>query len=471
MLYFSVKYYNNRIMNKKLLAVISLIISCLGNVSAQNQNSLAFDGTDDFVSIPNGSSYVSGVAEMSITCWIYPTNGSVSFPNYDGFAGFRNDVDADFYLVQVSNTGLEGRFRNSSGTAYTITKPILTLNTWQHIALTYGDGKLSMYKNGILVEDTAAVGTVTNANVDFNIGNVVFTGATFWLTGRMDETSFWSRGLSSSEIRCMPTSGIDTASSGLIFYYKYNQGTAAGSNTTITTLNDEKGAINGTLNGFALTGAASNFVSGYSAAVTNTFGFTCPDVAYTWNGQQYTTQGTYQDTLVSSAGCDSIVQLQLVLLFVDTAVNATASTLTANHTGTFYQWLDCNNGNAPIAGATSKSFTPTSLGSYSVIVGQSGCFDTSSCYTITTVGLNSFDPINDVRVYPSITSNNVSIEFNKPMNNVEISLIDISGKVLFLDQQDSNGKFVMDLSNVANGVYIVNVRTDNGTGRYKILKQ
>jgi hypothetical protein len=197
-----------------------------------------------------------------------------------------------------------------------ITKPILTLNTWQHIAMTYADGTLSMYKNGILIGDTAAAGIVSNANVDFNIGNVVFTGATFWLTGRMDETSFWSRELSASEIRCMPTSGIDTASSGLIFYYKYNQGIASGVNTAITTLNDEKGAINGTLNGFALTGAASNFVAGYSAAVTNTFGFTCPDVAYTWNGQQYTTQGTYQDTLVSAAGCDSIVQLQLVLLLL-----------------------------------------------------------------------------------------------------------------------------------------------------------
>jgi hypothetical protein len=150
-------------MNKKLLIVIAFIINSLANVNAQNQNSLAFDGVDDFVTIPNGSGYVTGLAEMSITCWIYPTNGFVSFPNYDGFAGFRNDVDADFYLVQVGNSALEGRFRNSSGVAYTITKPILTLNTWQHIAMTYADGTLSMYKNGILIGDTAAAGIVSNA--------------------------------------------------------------------------------------------------------------------------------------------------------------------------------------------------------------------------------------------------------------------------------------------------------------------
>jgi hypothetical protein len=458
-------------MNKKLLIVIAFIINSLANVNAQNQNSLAFDGVDDFVTIPNGSGYVTGLAEMSITCWIYPTNGSVSFPNYDGFAGFRNDVDADFYLVQVGNSALEGRFRNSSGVAYTITKPILTLNTWQHIAMTYADGTLSMYKNGILIGDTAAAGIVSNANVDFNIGNVVFTGATFWLTGRMDETSFWSRELSASEIRCMPTSGIDTASSGLIFYYKYNQGIASGVNTAITTLNDEKGAINGTLNGFALTGAASNFVAGYSAAVTNTFGFTCPDVAYTWNGQQYTTQGTYQDTLVSAAGCDSIVQLQLVLLFVDTAVNATVSTLTANHTGTFYQWLDCNNGNAPIAGATFKSFTPTAVGSYSVIIGQSGCFDTSSCYTITTVGLNSLSTLNNVRVYPTVTNSNVRLSFDKTFEEVKITVVNLTGKEMLKNTELTPSEINIDFGTFAKGIYFVSIQTAEGIGTYKIIKQ
>lgn len=458
-------------MNKKLLIVISLIIRCLANVSAQNQNSLAFDGIDDYVSVANASSYVSGLAEMSITCWVYPTNAAPAYPNFDGFAGFRNDVDADFYLVQVGANALEGRFRNSNGVPFTITAPILTVNTWQHIALTYADGVLKMYKNGILVDTTAANGVVNNSNVDFNIGNVVFTGATFWLTGRMDETSFWSRELSASELRCLPTSGIDTASSGLIFYYKFNQGIASGNNTTITTLNDEKGVINGTLNGFTLTGAASNFVAGYSAAATNTFGFTCPDVPYTWNGQQYTTQGTYLDTLVSSAGCDSIVQLQLVLLFVDTAVNATASTLTANHTGTFYQWLDCNNGFAPISGATSKSFTPTALGSYCVIVGQSGCFDTSSCYTITTVGLNSFDPINDVRVYPTVTNSNVHLSFNKTYSELKITVVNLTGKEMLKSTEIKPSEVNIDFGTFAKGIYFLSIQTAEGIGTYKIIKQ
>jgi hypothetical protein len=287
----------------------------------------------------------------------------------------------------------------------------------------------------------------------------------------MDETSFWSRELSASEIRCMPTSGIDTASSGLIFYYKYNQGIASGVNTAITTLNDEKGAINGTLNGFALTGAASNFVAGYSAAVTNTFGFTCPDVAYTWNGQQYTTQGTYQDTLVSAAGCDSIVQLQLVLLFVDTAVNATVSTLTANHTGTFYQWLDCNNGNAPIAGATFKSFTPTAVGSYSVIIGQSGCFDTSSCYTITTVGLNSLSTLNNVRVYPTVTNSNVRLSFDKTFEEVKITVVNLTGKEMLKNTELTPSEINIDFGTFAKGIYFVSIQTAEGIGTYKIIKQ
>ena len=48
-----------------------------------------------------------------------------------------------------------------------------------------------------------------------------------------------------------------------------------------------------------------------------------------------------------------------------------------------YQWVDCNNGNAPIANATNPTFTPTSTGSYAVVLSEGGCSDISSCYSFT----------------------------------------------------------------------------------------
>lgn len=42
--------------------------------------------------------------------------------------------------------------------------------------------------------------------------------------------------------------------------------------------------------------------------------FICPGTSYSWNGQQYTQQGQYQQTLTNQYGCDSVVTLTLTVL-------------------------------------------------------------------------------------------------------------------------------------------------------------
>ena len=55
---------------------------------------------------------------------------------------------------------------------------------------------------------------------------------------------------------------IPTGQTGLVAYYKFNQGFALSNNTSVNTLTDSSGNSNtGTLNGFALTGSTSNWVA------------------------------------------------------------------------------------------------------------------------------------------------------------------------------------------------------------------
>lgn len=454
---------------KKLLLTLVFLTS-LYSANAQNQNSMAFDGIDDYVSVSGASSYVVGAQGMSITCWVYPSNTAPAYPNFDGFAGFRNDVDADFYLVQVGATALEGRFRNDQGTPFTITSNILTTNTWQHIALTYSDGWLRMYKNGVLRDSMAATGGISNSAVDFNIGNVAFANADFLLTGKMDETSFWSRRLTDIELKCIPNNGIDTSMLGLELYYKFNQGTAGGNNTSIASLIDESAHQDGMFNGLALSGSASNFVAGASTA-TITTGYICPGASYTYNGNVLTVAGSYVDTLQNSQGCDSLVQLNLVQLLVDTAVTQNGFTLTANHVSPTYKWLDCNNGYAVIPGAVSQSFTPTVPGSYAVVISQSGCSDTSNCHVMATVGLNSLNAIQGLVVYPTYTNDLVKLEFNQTRNKVNISVMDISGKVVYAIAEDQISNTKISLNEMADGMYFIRVTADNESGVYRIVKK
>ena len=109
---------------------------------------------------------------------------------------------------------------------------------------------------------------------------------------------------------------MDLNSNNLELCYEFNEGIAAGNNTGLSTTVDSKGNINGNLNGFGLTGTTSNFVA-YSQ---NAFGsispsicggsYTSPSGNYTWS-----TTGIYTDTLVgiTAGGCDSIITIDLTV--------------------------------------------------------------------------------------------------------------------------------------------------------------
>ena len=457
----------------KRTITLLFLLSALGvnKAHAQSNNSLAFDGIDDKVTATGASSLIANSTAMSLTMWVNPANAAPTYPNYDGFAGFRNNTDADFYILQLTSTSVEARLRGSNGTAYDLVTPVLTINQWVHLALTYDASMLRLYKNGILVDSVAASDVITSTTEDFLIGDLLFQGTNFYLTGKVDEVSLWNRKLSAEELACMPSNGIDTANAtGLQLYYRCNQGTASGSNTSITALTDDALHINGTLSGFALSGSASNFVTGASQ-ISTAAAFKCPDVPYVWNGISYASPGVYYDTLTNQFGCDSIVQLTLNSIVVDTGVTQNGSQLTANHTGIYYQWLDCNNNYAPIAGATSKVYNATAIGSYAVIIQQSNCYDTSNCHVVTAVGLNDDLFSASVSVFPTVTTDLVNIDLGVTYSAVNIQVSDISGRIIIAQQLHQVNKHTIDFSALSHGVYQLTISTDSGRKSVRLVKE
>ena len=457
---------------KKFYGIVCLLaLMFAANTQAQN-NALAFDGIDDNVIVPAASSLIVGSSALTLTAWVYPTNPTPTFPNFDGFAGFRNNVDADFYLLQYSSTNVEARFRGSSGAVYDLTTSVLTLNTWTHLAFTYDGSFIRLYKNGVIADSLAANDVITISTEDFYIGDLLYQGTHYYLQGKVDEVSLWNRALQPAELTCIHINGIDTATAnGLQLYYKFNQGTANGNNTSQTSLIDGTGNINGVFGGMALTGTNSNFVGG-AALITSSTQFKCPDVGYNWNGTILNVGGVYYDTLQNVFGCDSIIQLTLSNLLVDTSVTQNGAVLSANHTGISYQWLDCNNGYAPISGATNKTYTATTNGSYAVIVLQSGCYDTSSCRTVTTVGLNDPSSGTEIQVFPTASNATIHIRIANGNYNYHLQLMDMSGRMIAEEMIKNTMEYDFDISRFATGSYqllIVNEKQQQTL--FKVLRK
>jgi len=78
-----------------------------------------------------------------------------------------------------------------------------------------------------------------------------------------------------------------------------------------------------------------------------------------------------------------------------------------------------------------------------------------------------------ISIYPNPTDNMLNISFTAKENtNIEIGLTDISGRIIMQDAYFVNqgaNKFSLNLNNLSQGVYLLNISENNSSLRYKII--
>lgn len=437
-------------------------------LQAQVSNALDLDGQDDQVVVSNASQFIAGAPGISMGCWVYPRNLTSTYPDFDGYAGFRNEVDADFYLVQISpGQTVEGRFRNSSGSAFTVSFDDIPLNAWSFVALVYNGAQLRIYLDGVQQGAVAANGSISNTAVPFLLGNVAYGLTEFLLDGRLDEVSLWDRALTPNEVACLPQ-GAELGTDGPVLYYKCDQGVAAGSNGAITTLTDLMGHANGTLQGFALTGAGSNFVQGTAGGGT-TVASLCPGDTYTFQGQLFDTPGAHTVAIAGAGACPAMATLLLQPVAVNVTVVQTGQTLQSTAPFGPYQWLDCGNGFAPVTGATSQSFTPATAGSFALRITQNGCTDTSACFLAGPTGMEDhLGPI--VSWAPVPVQDELTLTLGAGEAPVGAAVLDVQGRLVKQLMTVPGAVQRWSLADLGGGTYLVQVRTATAVGTVRIVK-
>lgn len=448
--------------------VLLLLVPAAATVG-QTQNALDFDNNGDRVQVANASAMIAGQPGLSLACWVYPRNTAPNFPDFDGIAGFRNELDCDFYLLQLTATTVEARMRNSAG-EFTITGGPIAVNSWQHLALTYDGSTLALFVNGDLAASAPASGTITNTTTPLQIGDLTYQFTEFWMNGRVDEVGLWKRAITPAEIGCLLSGAPDPADTDLAHYFGCDQGTAGGDNAGITGLVDATGAQNGTLEGFALTGSTSNFVTGTTVGTT-TEAWICPGGSYTFNGEDISVPGLYTGVFTGVNGCDSVVNLVLQQIALNTAVVQNGTTLTCLNGGAMWQWLDCGNGYAAVSSATFQSFTPQANGSYAVRVTQGDCSDTSACYTVSTVGLPEAAGMQPVRLFPTVTDGPLRLRLDRPQGRVQWSVLDARGLPVMMHEGPALADLALDATGLVPGMYTLHLVTGEGAWSLRFLRR
>ncbi len=495
-----------------------LLIFALFNLFAYAQNGLDFDGTNDYVSAISGGP--SGTSDRTVECWI-KTSTSISSQQVlidwgTMVVGTRftlNIIGNGKLRIEVGGSGIQGTTNVADG-------------QWHHVAVTYNNAastKFNLYIDGTLETSgntTVSVNTAATGGFQFgrrNDGNNYFDGI-------IDEIRIWNIARTASDISNHMNAEFCGPETGLVAYFKMNQGTAGMSNTGLTTLTDAVGINHGTLNNFALTGSGSNWVTGASlssgsasaptnAALTVCDSYTAQNgsvwttsgnyvdtltnvhgcdsvvnIALTVNSsssgtltatgcnkytgpsgnQTWTTSGTVYDTLQSANGCDSILTITLTINTIDTTVLANGAFLTSYANNATYQWLDCNNGFMPIAGATTQTFKATANGSYAVEINDNGCIDTSACYDVTTIGINENILEAQLSIYPNPADDYVTLNLTNSYNHVEITFVNSAGVLVYRVQKSNTNKVALPLQ-LPSGVYSIVVNADGIVANKKFI--
>ena len=173
--------------------------------------------------------------------------------------------------------------------------------------------------------------------------------------------------------------------------------------------------------------------------------------SYTWNtnGQTYTQSGQYTGVLSNQSGCDSTVTLDLT-------INASSSS-TQTETGLdSYTWSVNNQ-------------TYTQSGTYTAVIpNASGCDSTITLnLTLQFTGLDENES-SYVAVYPNPTYNSFTLS-TKNMINMNYTLVDIQGKVVFTGKIESPEEMV-DISKLSMGQYKL-VFEDQSISIISVIKQ
>ena len=200
--------------------------------------------------------------------------------------------------------------------------------------------------------------------------------------------------------------------------------------------------------------------------------FSCESTYQSPSGKWiWTTTGSYLDTATTVAGCDSILYIDLIFIDLDTSISPGTGLLFANEVAATYQWMDCDS-MAIIPGATGQLFQPPGSGNFAVILTQNVCSDTSECHSLIIVNSGEPNLQYNFMLFPNPTSGELTVDFGGQELSVTITITDVKGSRLAeIRQAKKSHSICTNLDWLVPGLYFLKIEMEDGaTERIKFIR-
>jgi hypothetical protein len=143
-------------------------------------NVLVFNGTNQYISIPDSADWNFGSGDFTIDFWAYTLDNQTN--KYILSLGNRSSCSVEFSIF--SGSARPAIF--IANTAYNInTSPSFTINQWNHVAIVRYGNTITYYYNGVSVGSLSFTGTINSSGFISRIGDYIAGGYNY--SGYLDE--------------------------------------------------------------------------------------------------------------------------------------------------------------------------------------------------------------------------------------------------------------------------------------------
>ncbi|MBT6831818.1 hypothetical protein HOA64_02045, partial [bacterium] len=179
-----------------------------------NGGALNFDGSGDFIEVPDSADLDFGADDFTISAWFYrpSTPASYNSPSVNKWNTGASPGTNEFSLTLGSggSTATTPGFIVESGTTtYVASSPDTTQNaTWYHVTGVRDGGSLKIYVDGILKNENTNISTNAVNNVGRDLWSGKFADSPYYSLGKVDEVKIYKRALAQTEIINEMQSGV-----------------------------------------------------------------------------------------------------------------------------------------------------------------------------------------------------------------------------------------------------------------------
>ena len=159
----------------------------------------------------------------TLEAWVFPRAAGNGI-DQDLISKWDGVTDAA-YILQIDRTGVLRLVTNDGNTqSILLSYTSLVNKVWQHVAVTFNNGAVKLYLNGVLNRVFSGAVTPLNSTQPLAFGREgTFSGGT--LNGKLDEIRIWKVVRIAAQVANWRSHRLTGTETGLVGYWRFDEGT------------------------------------------------------------------------------------------------------------------------------------------------------------------------------------------------------------------------------------------------------